>query len=109
MFRCVSAYTATALVATIAVISTLTSYAPEASAHGQCKIVGYEVRDFGKVGPTADAKRLLDERIPKWAKKNGYRGAHKSGKKKVSCKLYLDVGFFDEWTCTATQRVCYFK
>ncbi|MEO0619697.1 MAG: hypothetical protein AAFZ01_10520 [Pseudomonadota bacterium] len=109
MLRCVSAYLAAGLVAATAVVATLTVNPSQAVAHGQCKIVGYEVRDFGKVGPTADAKRLLDERIPKWAKKNGYRGAHKSGPKKVSCKLYLDVGFFDEWTCTATQRVCYFK
>lgn len=78
-----------------------------ASAHGTCKIVGFEVNDYGKEGPKADALRLLEKRIPEWAKEKGIKNYHRRGKKKVSCRLFLDFGFFDEWTCTATQTVCY--
>ncbi|MEL6287828.1 MAG: hypothetical protein AAFQ42_08825 [Pseudomonadota bacterium] len=80
----------------------------EAAAHGTCSVLGFEVNDYGKEGPKADAKRLLDDHIVKWAKKHGITNYHRSGKKTVSCRLYIDVGFFDEWTCTARQKVCYF-
>ncbi len=78
-----------------------------AEAHGKCKIVGFEVNDYGKEGPKADALRLLEKRIPQWAKENNIKSYHRSGKKSVSCRLFIDVGLFDEWTCTAKQTVCY--
>lgn len=78
-----------------------------AEAHGKCKVFGFEVNDYGKKGPTADAKRLLDVHVAKWAKENKIKNYHTASKKTVSCRLFIDVGFFDEWTCTAKQTICH--
>jgi len=102
MYRVLSV-AALAMMFTVGAIGTSTP----ASAHGKCKVLGFEVNDYGKEGPKRDALRLLDGYIKKWAKENNIKSYHRSGKKKVSCKLYIDVGFFDEWTCTAKQTVCH--
>lgn len=79
---------------------------PSAPALAKCNILGFEVNDYGKDGPKKDALRLLDGHIKTWASENNIK-RYRTGKKKVSCRLFLDFGFFDEWTCTAKASVCY--
>jgi len=74
----------------------------------ECQKLGFSVNDYGKDGPIRDAKALLDTYIKDWAAKNGV-AKYRTGKKDVSCELFLDVGFFDEHTCKATATVCWSK
>jgi len=76
------------------------------SAQAACKRLGFTVNDYGKKGPTEDAKKLLDKYAASYAKKNGIK-SYQLGKKKVTCKLFLDFGFFDEHTCKASATFCY--
>lgn len=71
-----------------------------------CRTRGFLVNDFGKEGPSRDAQDLLDKDIAAWTAANGI-AKYKTGPKKVDCKLFLNFGFFDEWTCTAKARVCW--
>ena len=75
-------------------------------ADAACKKFGFTVNDYGKEGPTNDAKNLLDKHISEWAAQNGV-SAYQTGKKSVSCELFLDVVLFDEHTCTASATVCW--
>ncbi|CAN1724358.1 conserved exported protein of unknown function [Hyphomicrobium sp. 1Nfss2.1] len=75
-------------------------------ADAACKKFGFTVNDYGKEGPTNDAKNLLDKHITEWATKNGVTD-YSTGKKTVSCELFLDVILFDEHTCTASATVCW--
>jgi hypothetical protein len=75
-------------------------------ADAACKKFGFTVNDYGKDGPTNDAKNLLDKHISEWAAQNGV-SAYQTGKKSVSCELFLDVILFDEHTCTASATVCW--
>ena len=76
------------------------------AADAACKRMGFLVNDYGKDGPTEDAKRLLDGHIASWAAKQGIK-EYTVGKKTVSCELFLDVLLFDEHTCTASATVCW--
>ena len=76
------------------------------SAEAACQKLGFTVNDYGKEGPTNDAKRLLDKYIAKWTAENGIK-KYRTGKKTVSCYLFLDFGFFDEWTCKAVATFCW--
>jgi len=82
------------------------SAAATASALAECKRYGFTVNDYGKDGPTQDAKDLLDKMI---ASKMTERGIsdYKTGKKSVSCELFLNFIVFDEHTCTAEATVCW--
>lgn len=91
------------LAASAVVMSMLASAAPAAAV---CKTMGFTVNDYGKDGPTKDAKDLLDKEIAKWAADNGV-AKYTVGKKTVKCELFLDVILFDEHTCTATASVCW--
>jgi hypothetical protein len=71
-----------------------------------CTRLGFTVNDYGKEGPTRDAKNLLDKYIAKWAAEKGIKG-YKTGPKSVTCELFLDFGFFDEHTCRAEASVCW--
>lgn len=75
-------------------------------ASAACTRLAFSVNDYGKEGPTEDAKRLLDKYI---AKKMAERGVTKytTGKKTVTCELFLDVLLFDEHTCKAEATVCW--
>jgi hypothetical protein len=84
-------------------VSVLAATAP---AEAACKRFGFTVNDYGKEGPTNDAKNLLDKHIAEWAAQNGVT-AYQTGKKNVSCELFLDVILFDEHTCTASANVCW--
>lgn len=92
-------------VAALALAATV-SAAASVSAHAECKRYGFTVNDYGKDGPTSDAKSLLDKLI---ASKMTERGVsdYKTGKKSVSCELFLNFIVFDEHTCTAEATVCW--
>lgn len=85
------------------VLAIAVSAVPAAAA---CKKMGFVVNDYGKDGPTKDAKDLLDKDIAKWAADNGI-AKYTVGKKDVKCELFLDVLLFDEHTCTASANVCW--
>jgi len=76
------------------------------SAAAKCTKLGFSVNDYGKDGPTKDAKSLLDKYIADWAKTHGVT-KYTVGKKDVSCELFLDFIVFDEHTCKATAVVCW--
>ncbi|MGD9805209.1 MAG: hypothetical protein AB7E81_02685 [Hyphomicrobiaceae bacterium] len=77
-----------------------------AVANAECKKLGFSVNDYGKDGPTKDAKDLLDKYIVKWTAERGIK-KYTTSKKDVSCELFLDFGFFDEHTCKATATICW--
>lgn len=77
-----------------------------AIAEAKCKKFGFTVNDYGKEGPTADAKRLLDKFVAEWMQKNGIKN-YRTSPKKVSCELFLDVILFDEYTCRADTTACW--
>lgn len=87
-----------------ATLSLLVAHALPAQA--ACKRFGFLVNDYGKVGPANDAKALLDKHIKKWTDKQGIAD-YQIGNKQVKCELFLDVGLFDEYTCTAKASVCW--
>jgi hypothetical protein len=72
----------------------------------RCARLGFTVNDYGKDGPTKDAKSLLDKHIAKWTADKGI-AKYTTGKKSVTCNLFLDFGFFDEHTCKAEATVCW--
>ena len=77
-----------------------------APADASCKRFGFTVNDYGKDGPTKDAKELLDKYIAKWTKDNNLTN-YTVGKKDVSCELFLNFIVFDEHTCKASALVCW--
>lgn len=92
-------------------IKTLTSAAfalilASTAADARCTRLAFSVNDYGKDGPTKDAKDLLDRHIAKWATENGI-AKYTTGKKSVSCDLYIDLVVFDEYTCKAEASVCW--
>ena len=93
-----SAVFASVLIGAVAALS--------APADAACKKFGFTVNDYGKEGPTNDAKNLLDKHVAEWAAKSGV-SEYSTGKKTVSCELFLDVILFDEHTCTASATVCW--
>ena len=82
------------------------SLASVSSADAKCTRLAFSVNDYGKTGPAADAKKLLDKYIADWTAKRSIRG-YRVGPKSVKCKLFLDFGFFDEYTCRAEATVCW--
>ncbi len=93
-----------AAVATLALA--LAAAGTAGSALATCKKMGFLVNDYGKDGPTEDAKNLLDKHVAEWAAKEGVTN-YTIGKKDVTCELYLNLILFDEHTCTASANVCW--
>ena len=88
------------------VASALVLAAAATSADARCTRLGFSVNDYGKDGPTNDAKALLDKYIANWAKDHGVK-SYTTGKKEVKCELFLDFIVFDEHTCRAEASVCW--
>ena len=76
------------------------------AADAKCTRLAFSVNDYGKDGPTKDAMKLLDTYIAKWMAERGIK-KYSTGKKSVSCELFLDFGVFDEHTCKAEASVCW--
>ncbi len=87
-------------------LAVLALTAATGAADAKCTRLGFSVNDYGKDGPTNDAKALLDKYIAKWAVDNGVK-SYQTGKKEVKCDLFLDVILFDEHTCRAEASVCW--
>jgi hypothetical protein len=87
-------------------IAALAAAAVATPAAAACKKFAFSVNDFGKDGPTKDAKDLLDKYIAEWTKQRGI-AKFTVGKKDVSCELYLNLLVVDEHTCKATATVCW--
>jgi hypothetical protein len=85
---------------------TATAVAIAAPASAGCQRFGFTVNDYGKDGPTKDAKSLLDKLI---ASKMAEKGIKKftTGEKAVTCELFLNFIVFDEHTCTAEATTCW--
>jgi hypothetical protein len=79
---------------------------PALAKASECTNMGFSVNDYGKDGPARDAKLLLDKHIKAEFQKKGIKG-YRTGPKSVSCKLFLDFGLFDEYTCVAKAKVCW--
>ncbi|MEW5964723.1 MAG: hypothetical protein AB1749_14320 [Pseudomonadota bacterium] len=77
-----------------------------APAAAECTRLGFSVNDYGKDGPTKDAKELLDKFIAKTMADRGVTN-YTVGKKDVSCELFLNLIVFDEHTCKAEATVCW--
>lgn len=75
-------------------------------AEAKCTRLGFSVNDYGKDGPTKDAKDLLEKYVAKWAAEQGI-AKYSIGKKDVKCELFLDFIVFDEHTCRAEASVCW--
>ncbi len=75
-------------------------------ASAACQRMGFLVNDYGKDGPTKDAKELLDKHIAKTLAAKGIT-KYQTGAKSVSCELFLNFIVFDEHTCTASATVCW--
>lgn len=90
----------------VPIILAAATIALPATAEAACTRLGFSVNDYGKEGPTRDAKDLLDKYIAKWAAERGIKN-YKIGKKDVSCELFLDFIVFDEHTCRAEASVCW--
>jgi pyruvate/2-oxoglutarate dehydrogenase complex dihydrolipoamide acyltransferase (E2) component len=93
------------LVAVAAVVAGLGVLA-SAPAAAECTRLGFSVNDYGKDGPTKDAKELLDKFIAKTMADRGIAN-YTVGKKDVSCELFLNLIVFDEHTCKAEATVCW--
>ena len=75
-------------------------------AKAECTRLAFSVNDYGKQGPTDDAKKLLDKHIAEQMTQRGIT-KYTVGKKDVSCELFLDFIVFDEHTCKAEATVCW--
>src|SRR5262245_59494244 len=75
-------------------------------AEARCTKLAFSVNDYGKDGPTKDAKYLLDKYVANWTKSKGI-AKYTVGKKDVSCELFLNLLVVDEHTCKATALVCW--
>jgi hypothetical protein len=91
-----------AALATAAIFSAVTT----APAQAECKRYGFSVNDYGKDGPTKDAKSLLDKLIATKMSEKGIKD-YKTGKKSVRCEMFLNFIVFDEYTCTAEATACW--
>ncbi|MDX2257823.1 MAG: hypothetical protein NW205_02800 [Hyphomicrobiaceae bacterium] len=76
------------------------------SAEAKCTRLAFSVNDYGKDGPTKDAKDLLDKYIATHMAERGITN-YRTGKKDVTCELFIDLIVFDEYTCRAEANVCW--
>ena len=91
---------------TCALLAAAVMCAAATPAAAKCQKLAFLVNDYGKDGPTKDAKSLLDKYIVTWTKEKGIAN-YTVGKKDVKCELFLNFIVFDEHTCTAKANVCW--
>jgi hypothetical protein len=89
-----------------AVVASAVVVALAGPAEAKCTRLAFSVNDYGKDGPIKDAKSLLDKYIANWTAERGIK-KYTTGKKDVSCELFLDFIVFDEHTCKAEATVCW--
>ncbi|MBU1211750.1 MAG: hypothetical protein KJ587_10815 [Alphaproteobacteria bacterium] len=89
-----------------ALVLAISSIAAVQPAEAKCTRLAFSVNDYGKDGPTKDAKELLDKYIAEWTAERGIT-SYTTGKKDVTCELFLDFIVFDEHTCRAEANVCW--
>ena len=92
--------------ATVTAVAAVAVSALAMPAFAECKRFGFLVNDYGKDGPTKDAKALLDKTIASKMAERGIKD-YKTGAKSVKCELFLNFIVFDEHTCTAEATVCW--
>jgi hypothetical protein len=92
--------------ATLAAMAAALICAGATSASAKCQRMAFSVNDYGKEGPTRDAKDLLDKYIADWTKEKGIK-KYTVGKKDVQCELFLNLIVVDEHTCKASAMVCW--
>jgi len=97
--RPIATFTA-ALSATALMLGTMVA------AEAKCTRLAFSVNDYGKDGPTKDAKQLLEKYVAEWTAQRGIKN-YTIGKKDVSCELFLNFIVFDEHTCKAAATVCW--
>jgi len=91
---------------TLPLVALALAAASAAPATAACKKFAFEVNDYGKDGPTRDAKALLDKHVATWAKEHSI-SHYTVGKKDVTCELFLNLIVVDEHTCRAVATVCW--
>ena len=89
-----------------ALVLAISSIAIVQPAEAKCTRLAFSVNDYGKDGPTKDAKKLLDKYISEWTAERGITN-YTTGNKDVKCELFLDFIVFDEHTCRAEANVCW--
>ena len=91
---------ATRLSAALATVLTGVAIVP---ANAACTRLGFTVNDYGKDGPTKDAKGLLDKYVAKWAGNHGI-AKYRTGPKDVKCELFLNfiAHLCDDRRCRST-------
>lgn len=87
-------------------VALTTAFAAVTPAEAKCTRLAFSVNDYGKEGPTRDAKQLLDKYIAEWTAERNITN-YRTGPKTVKCELFLDVIIFDEHTCRAEASVCW--
>lgn len=90
----------------LALAAALGVFSGATPAAAKCTKLAFSVNDYGKDGPTKDAKDLLDKYIANWTKENKIP-KYTVGKKDVSCELFLNLLVVDEHTCKASALVCW--
>ncbi len=97
---------------TLAVVSTFAAavaaftFVTTEPASAKCTRLAFSVNDYGKEGPARDAKNLLDKYIAQWTAERNISN-YRTGKKDVTCELFIDLIVFDEYTCRAEANVCW--
>jgi len=82
------------------------SFLTVAPASAKCTRLAFSVNDYGIEGPKRDAKKLLDKYIAEWTAERNISN-YRTGPKKVTCELFIDLIIFDEHTCKAEASVCW--
>jgi hypothetical protein len=95
-----------AKIAASTVLATSIIIAGALPASAACTRLAFSVNDYGKDGPTSDAKGLLDKYVAKWATEHNIP-KYTTGTKTVNCELFLNFIVFDEHTCRAEATVCW--
>jgi hypothetical protein len=95
-----------AKIAASTVLATSIVIAGALPASAACTRLAFSVNDYGKDGPTSDAKGLLDKYVAKWATEHNIP-KYTTGTKTVNCELFLNFIVFDEHTCRAEATVCW--